>query len=191
MTFTTLLRFALPVFILMGNAHAQQGWSFELRAGVNLPLDDLGNIDLDAGAGIEGTVAYEFSPTLAAYGGWGWHQFDADSQNGNPDIEQTGYVLGLQYSDSFANGNLGYRLRSGVTYEHIEIENNNGNIVFDTDHGVGFELGAALSYAINNNWSLTPGLRYRCLSRDVEFGATIGDTDLSYVALDIGVLWSL
>ena len=85
----------VTISLLSVNAQAQQDWSFEFRAGANLPIDDLGNINLDPGAGFEGTAAYAISPTLAAYGGWGWHQFDAKTQIGNPDVEQTGYVLGL------------------------------------------------------------------------------------------------
>lgn len=187
----THLLLIATISLLSLNAHAQQDWSFEFRAGANLPIDDLGDIKLDAGAGFEGTAAYAFTPALAVYGGWGWHQFDAEAQNSDPDVEQTGYVLGLQYTNTFPSSALGYRLRSGLTYEHIEIEDDDGDIVFDTDHGVGFELGGALSFALSDSWSLTPGLRYRYLSRDVEFGTNDGDADLSYIALDVGVLWAL
>ncbi len=185
----------IPLLAIVGlasplHANAQQVWSAELRAGANLPVDDLGDIELDPGFGFEGTVAYRFSPLLSAYAGWGMRQFDAETTNGSPDVEQTGYVFGLQAIRTLADSKLSYRARGGLTYEHIEIENARGDIVEDTSHGVGFEVGAAVVYSVSEQLSLTPGVRYRFLSRDVDFESTDRSVDLSYVVLDVGIAWT-
>jgi len=181
---------AMLVLSVAPIAQAQQIWSAELRAGANLPIDDLGDIALDPGFGFDGTVAYQISPVLSAYAGWGWHQFDADTPNGSPDVEQTGYVIGVQATRALTDSRFALRARGGLTYEHIEIENNRGDIVEDTGHSAGVEFGAAVVYSMNDRFSLTPGIRYRFLSRDVEFGTTNDSVDLSYFALDIGVAWA-
>lgn len=184
-----------PLLAIIGlvaplHANAQQVWSAELRAGANLPVDDLGDIELDPGTGFEATVAYRFSPVLSAYAGWGFRQFDGKTTNGNPDVEQTGYVFGVQAMRAVADSQLAYRVRGGLTYEHIEIESARGDVVEDTGHGLGFEVGAAVVYPVSEQLSLTPGIRYRFLSRDVDFESTDRSVDLSYVVLDVGIAWA-
>jgi len=165
------------------SAVAQERLSAEFRVGASIPTEDLDTIDLDTGFGFEGTVTYLFAPTFGAYGGWGWRNFGSNDL----DVEQTGYTIGLQFSPELPNTSLSLRLRAGVTYEHIELENDNGDIVDDSKHGVGFEIGAAVPFALNDQWSITPGIRYRSLNRDIEVAGIESDVDLNYFALDVGI----
>jgi hypothetical protein len=47
------------------------------------------------------------------------------------DFEKTGYSYGLQFIHPITGSSIGYMLNGG-TYNHIETENSNGNIVRDT-----------------------------------------------------------
>jgi hypothetical protein len=167
---------------------AQEGWQWEFRSDVAFPTKKLGNADLDIGAGIQGTIAYGFTPKWGTYFGWGWHYFRADTAltGSNVDVNETGYVLGVQWRDRFSNSGLGYRLRAGVTVNRIEIENDAGDIIARSKHGVGFELGAALIVQLGAAWDLTPGIDYRSLSRDMTITNQKRGVDLRYVAVGVG-----
>lgn len=173
---------------------AQRRWAFELRANAAVPTQDIGDDELDTGFGLEGTFRYRFLTHLGAYAGWDWIRFGADDAfaGANMDLEETGYVLGLRFEHPFSGeeptgAGLAWWVRAGGTYNHIEVENSDGDMVADSGHGVGWEAGGGLAYGFAGSWSLTPGVRYRSLSRDVEIGGTTTDVDLQYVAFEVGL----
>lgn len=186
---------ALGLILAAGSAHAQDAWTLDVRAGAALPTQDLGANELDTGFGFEGTLGYRVMPHLSLYGGWGWHRFGSSgAANGTDlDFEETGYAFGLRFEHPFS-GESGdgpaYRFRAGGTYGHIEAENPDGEIVTDTGHGAGWELGGGITFALGDAWRLSPGVRYRALSRDLTIGEAIIDAELEYVAVDLGVTWS-
>jgi opacity protein-like surface antigen len=172
--------------------NAQDKWSVELRPNVNFPTKDLGNANLKTGFGFESAVGYRFMEHLGAYLGWGWNKFASDTPSfpgtGNTDFEMTGYTFGLQFIHPFGTSdNLSYLVRAGGIYNHIEVENDAGDITADSGHGLGWEIGAGLQIDLGSNWNLRPQLGYRALSRDIEIGNTTTDVDLNYVALGVGI----
>jgi len=176
-------------------AGAQEGFEVELKAGAAFPTEEIQGESLDAGLGAEATVAYWFVPELAAYGGWGWHRFASDQSfaGADTDIEETGYVYGLRFQYPFVIGRSmspRLRLHAGATYEHIEVENDDGDLIGDSDHGVGWEAGAGVAFPVSEAWRVTPYVRYRSLARDVTVGDLATDVDLRYVATEIAVSWS-
>lgn len=183
------------IFIAATSLTAQSSWSVDLRAGPAFATQEAADSDLDTGFGFEGTLAYRFLPHLAGYAGWDWHTFGAsDSLAGlEADIEETGYVAGLRFEHPLA-GESGpgpaVRLHAGATYNHIEIEDDDGEIVADSGHGFGWEAGAGLSFPVSDALRLTPGVRYRALSRDVDVDDVTIGVDLRYVAAEVGVSWS-
>lgn len=174
------------------SADAQKKWSFELKPGVNFPTKDLHDAKLKTGFGFEGVLAYRFMPHLAAYAGWSWNKFNADKSfaGNDTDFEETGYSFGLQFVHPFPNSSISFLLKAGGTYNHIETENSEGNIVNDTGHGPGWQAGAGVSIPLGNRWSLVPEIRYRSLSRDIKIGNEKIPVDLNYVFAGLGISYS-
>jgi hypothetical protein len=81
-------------------------------------------------------------------------------------------VFGLQYKHAIGSTPLSYYLRAGGLYNHIEIENADGDIIGDTEHGLGWQFAAGIDYSLGKNWSITPGLKFNSLARDVEMNGT-------------------
>lgn len=173
-------------------AHGQERWSVDLRAGAGIPVDDLGEAELEAGPGFEATVAVRLMPHLWVYGGWGWHQLSSDEPLWGPDtdLEQTGYVAGVRWEHPLS-GEVGQgpavRLHAGATAEHLELESGDGELIADTGHGPGWEAGVGLTVPVWGSWRLTPGVRYRALSRELPFDEVTPEVYLEYVAVEVGL----
>lgn len=179
---------ALLVLLAAQSAHAQDRWSVDFNSGGAYATQDLGDADLGAGLGFELTAAYRFMPHLAAYAGWGWRRFAADQSfaGADMDFEETGYTFGLQFVHPTTIARLSYMVQAGGLYNHIEIEDADGDITGDSGHGLGWQAGAGLVYALTNHWSVVPAVRYRSLSRDVEMASVTTDLDLTYVSFGLG-----
>ena len=139
---------ALLLIAAPGTIHAQSRWRFEIRGGPAFVTQDLGDAALGTGFGFEGTVGYRFQPHLWAYAGWDWHRFsdEASFAGSENDLEETGYALGLQFEHPIGRSEaVALQLRAGGTYNHVEIENTAGDLVTDSEHGLGWETGAALA----------------------------------------------
>jgi len=188
----TLIASAAAIFTLTTTASAQDRWAFELRSGAALPTEDVGTDELGMGFGFDGTLQYRFQPHLAAYAGWDWMRFSPETSFAGDEIdfEETGYAFGLRFQHPFSGeeGPVGWWLRAGGTYDHLELEDADGEIIADSGHGFGFELGAGVAVALGDRFTLTPGARFRSLSRDVETedGPAL-DGDLRYGTLGVGL----
>ncbi len=188
-----------PVFIFFvallfatNFAIAQNKFSITFRPGLNFPIKDLGNANLKTGFGFEGTVGYKVLPHLNAYVGWGWNHFKADESFAGPDMdyEETGYSLGLHFIHPIENSKLSYMIGAGAIYNHIEIENSNGDLIADSGHGWGWRGEAGLDVPIANRLHLIPAIRYQSLTRDFTIGDGSTNADLNYVSFGVGVSWS-
>lgn len=172
-------------------AQADSRFALELRAGAG-PSQDPNDVALDPGLGFEVLLEYRLMPHLLGYGGWDWHHFGSEQSFAGTDMdfEETGYAFGLRFEHPLG-GETGtgpaWRVRGGATVNHIEIENNDGDIVADTGHGLGWEAGAGMTFQVGERWNLTPGLRYRALSRDLTMSGTTTTMDLRYTLIEIGV----
>lgn len=190
-TLKLLMLFAL-VFLVYQTTTAQNKWSVELRPNLDFPTKDLGDADIKAGFGFEAAVGYRFMEHLGAYVGWGYNTFNTDDPSfagpGDTDFDETGYTFGLQFVHPIGTSdNLSYLVRLGGIYNHIEVENDAGNITSDSDHGLGWEVGAGVQIDLGGNWNLRPQVGYRALSRDIEIGTVTTDVDLNYFAFGVGV----
>lgn len=169
---------------------AQERWSIEIRGNGAISTQDAARETHQNGVGIEGNVQYRFLPHLAAYAGWDYTVFGALEAIAGPDldVEETGYVVGLRFEHPFREGGRtnGW-VRSGLTYNHLELENDAGDLIADSGHGFGWEFGAGLALPVRGRWSVTPGIRYRSISRDLEIGDTSVPVELQYVAFELGL----
>ncbi|HEX7121196.1 MAG TPA: outer membrane beta-barrel protein [Gemmatimonadaceae bacterium] len=164
--------------------HAQRV-TVDLRGVVTMSTEDLPNTDLGTGYGFGGTLALRVMPHLHLYGGWDWLHFAPDQsfRGPNMDFEETGYTFGLRFEHPFVpTSALAYRIEAGGIYKHVEIEDD-GDVIEDTGHDLGFELGLGAVVPLGTIWRLTPALRYRSVALD--FAAAAGD--MRYTALEVGI----
>jgi len=145
---------------------------------------------LRMGFGFDGTFHYRFMPYTGIYAGWGenWFTTETSSSETNRDYEETGYVLGLQFKHHFKGSRSSYFLRAGALYNHIEVENDNGDILEDTGHGPGFQLAGGIDISLGSGWSLTPGVKFNSLSRETEYEGASKQLEYKYVSARIGIL---
>ncbi len=179
----------LSLFTLSGFAQPQQSrFSFELNSGPSIANKDLAGANLNIGAGFEGIFHYRIMPHVSAHLGWGWNKFSADQSfaGSDMDFEETGYIFGLQFKHPFKSNSLSWFVRSSGLYNHIEIENNDGDIIEDTGHGLGLQFAGGLDIPLTNTWSFTPSLKLNSFSRDLESGETERNLNLNYDCLRLG-----
>ena len=183
---------ALTLIVLFNQTYAQNKWSLEFRPGVDYATTDISNADLGIGFGLEGTIAYLFIPHLAAYAGWSYNNFAVDQSFAGTDasFEETGYTFGLQFIHPIGESGLSYLVRAGGTYNHIEIENNDGDIIIDSGHGLGWQAEAGLVIPLSERFSLLPSVSYRSLNRDIKIENVSTSVDLNYLSVGVGLSWS-
>ncbi|WP_373523888.1 outer membrane beta-barrel protein [Aquiflexum sp.] len=182
--------------MLVGFSHngwSQSNWSLEFRPGANFPVSDLNNnTQLKTGFGLEGIVSYNFMTQFGIYAGWSWNKFSADQSFAGPnmDFEETGYTYGIQYFIPVGTGDTRVFVRAGGLWNHIEMENSNGELVHDTGHGFGWQVETGISVPLSERWKIQPGIRYRSLSRDFPTGNTSVEGNLNYISLGLGIVYS-
>jgi len=177
----------LSLALYYNSSFSQNKWSAEFRPNIDFPTEDLVDSNIKTGFGFEVAIGYRFMEHLGAYAGWGYNNFKIE--NSDADFDETGYTFGLQFIHPIGTSeSLSYLFRAGVIYNHIELEDNDGNLIDDTGHGLGWEIGAGLNYNIGANWSLRPQLGYRALSRDLDVEGTKINIDVNYIALGVGVV---
>lgn len=172
-------------------AQTDNRFAVEFRPGVNFATSNPGGADVNFGYGLEGVFSYRLFSTLSVYAGWSWNHFEADQSFAGNDVgfEETGYMYGLRYIFPLKNERMGILLGAGGLYNHIELENTEGDIIGDTKHGFGYQVEAGLAIMLGENetFRLTPALRYRALSRDIEFNNVNHTLDLNYLSLGLGI----
>lgn len=183
---------ALMLFTLFSQSFAQKNWSLEFRPGVDYATQDIADADLGIGFGAELTITYRFMPHFAAYVGWSYNNFAVDQSFAGTDasFEETGYTFGFQFIHPIGESEIKYLVRAGGTYNHIEVENNDGDIIIDSRHGLGWQAEAGLIIPLSDKFSLLPSVRYRSLNRDVEINNVSTSVDLNYVSFGVGLSWS-
>ena len=182
----------LTLFVLFNQSIAQDKWSLEFRPGVDYATKDIVDADLELGFGAELTIAYRFMPHLAAYAGWSYNNFAVDQSFAGTDanFEETGYTFGFQFIHPIGETTLSYLVRLGGTYNHIEIENNDGDIIIDSGHGLGWQVEGGLVIPLSEKFSLLPSVRYRSLNRDIEIENVSTSVELNYLSVGVGLSWS-
>jgi opacity protein-like surface antigen len=186
-----LIAVAVLALTLSGFAQEKEKrFGFEVSGGASFATSDLGGANLQLGFGGEGIFHYRFMPHLGVYAGWGYNAFSAENSfAGNEiDFEETGYVFGLQFKHPIGISPVSYYVRAGALYNHIELENTDGDIIGDTGHGFGWQAAGGVDIPLGRNWSLTPGVKFNSLSGDVNMEGTTTQLDLNYLQVRVGIL---
>lgn len=181
--FLSLLLFS---FTLLG----QEKWSLEFKPGLNFPSTEIGETNLETGFGFELIGAYSISPQFDVYAASGWNQFTTKetSINGESDVKETGFSLGLKFKDPFLNFvKTSYVLNVGGIYNNLEVEDRLNETTEDTGYGLGWQASVGLEYLIAENWSLRPELKYRSLSKDFTYLNITESIDHRYISFGIGL----
>lgn len=160
-------------------------FGIELTGGASFATQELAGNNLNTGFGFEGLLHYRVLPHAGLYAGWGWNRFAADS---NFDYEETGYIMGLQFKHPIGSSPVAYYLRAGALYNHIEVENENGDIIGDTGHGWGWQAAAGVDIPLGSGWSLAPGVKFNSLSRDLEEDGVKTELNLNYFSARLGIV---
>lgn len=194
MRYAPIIGTAAALLVAVAPLQAQSTWSLEFRGNAAVPTAEFSGDDLGTGFGFEGNVGYRFYQHMSLYAGWDWTHFTADQSLAGPDMdfEETGYVFGLRWEHPFQGENgqgLAGWVRAGGSYKHIEVEDNEGEILTDSGHGLGWEVGAGLSIPLATNWRLTPGIRYKALSRNLELATGTASWDVKDVTFELGGRW--
>jgi len=181
---------ALLTLLQSTSVDAQERWGIELRGSGGISTQDVDREAYETGFGLGGTVQYRFLSSVAAYGGYHYTQFNVMETIAGPDmhLEETGYVAGLRFERPLreGSGTSGW-LRTGLTYDNLEIEDSAGDIVEESGHGFGWEFGAGLLVPVIAGWNVTPGIRYRSTSRDFGIGNATVPVELQHVAFEMGI----
>lgn len=168
----------------------EKRFGVELNGEAAFVSSDLNGANLNGGLGFEAILQYRFMPFTSVYGGWGYSHFNATESFAGPDIdfEQTGYILGLQFSHSIGASPISWFVRGGLLYSHIETEDNTGTIISDTGHGVGYQVAGGIEVLLGNNWSLAPGIKYNSLSGETDVEGVSYALDHRHVSARMGLV---
>lgn len=170
-------------------AYGQERWTAVFRPGLHFPTGQIVESDPGTGFGFEATIAFEIIPQLSPYVGWGWNSFEIENALGIAgfNLEDIGYSLGLQYLHTPETSALSYVVRAGAVFNKWEIEDTAGNQITDTGYGPGWLAEAGVDLSMGGNWSLRPTLRYRSLTRNLEFMDFSSKENLSYLSIGVGL----
>ena len=194
MKMSSLMLAAGALLVSAAPAHAQSRWDLTLQGGAAVPLESLNGVDLKTGAGFEGTAAYRIHPQLSVYAGWDWHRFvvswPARPFAGNArELEETGYAFGarLEHPLGMSGGSPRLLVRAGGTLNHYEAEDDGGTVTDNSGHGLGWEAGVGLGFAITRHWQLAPVARVRMISRNLTIDGVKVESRLTYLTLEAAV----
>jgi hypothetical protein len=180
----------LTIISLVSEAQEKdRRFGFEINGGPSFATNKFAD-GLRMGFGTEGLFHYRFMPHTGIYAGWGanWLTTENLSSELNRDYEETGYVLGLQFKHPAWGSRASFLVRAGMIYSHIEVENDNGEILEDTGHGAGLQLAAGMDFKLGSSWSLTPFVKYHSLNRPLNSEEGPADSRFSYLSVRVGIL---
>lgn len=175
---------------LAGHLGAQERIALDFRGSVAMPIEKLAGAELGTGLGFGGVFAVRVQPHLYVYTGWDWLHFNPESSFAGSDVdfEETGYTFGLRFDHPFRDGSpMTFRLEAGGTFKHIEFESNDGDAVVDSDHSLGFELGAGFTVPLAGSWRLAPMVRFRSLKPEFDFDDIVTRGNMRYVGFELGI----
>lgn len=186
-----IVSFFIAISIFSAPAQVnEKRFGIEINGDVSFATSEINGAKLNTGMGFETILQYRLFPYTSVYGGWGWNNFGANESFAGTDanFEETGYILGLQFKHPVGNSPLSYFVRAGFLYNHIETENNDGEIVSDSGHGPGWQVAGGIEVDLGKNWSLAPGLKYNNLPGETSFEDDKIEFNHRYVALRIGII---
>jgi hypothetical protein len=164
-------------------------FSVELNLGASMAVSNPGGSSFQPGFGFEGIFTWNFLPHTGVYGGWGWNKLSASDSFAGDDVclEETGYIIGLQFKHPMEQSKLAWYIRAGALYNHLELENSEGLITADTGHGAGYQLAAGVDFSIGSDWHIVPGVKFNSLKRKMMLEGQTYNLKHNYLSLRVGI----
>jgi hypothetical protein len=100
--------------------------------------------------------------------------------------EETGYMFGLQFMHPVPGSEIRYYFRGGGIYNHLEIEDND-ELYSDSGYELGWQIESGLSIPLDFGLALSPGIRYRELSGEINKSHVSRKFNLNHLSIGIGV----
>lgn len=168
--------------------------SLEVRAGAGIPLGDFAASD--TGVGAEGGLALaaggkvHLGAVLAAYGEYQRTAFGCGrcaSRGIDDEVVAEGGGFGLHATPGVALAGLAPWVRVGAVVQQLTFSGRGSSLTSDT--AVGFEAGGGVELGLPGlPLRLTPGVRYRAASAELDLGGLGAQTlDVTQVVLDLGL----
>jgi opacity protein-like surface antigen len=149
-------------------------WSFEGRAGATVPTGELSDASAQSGLSAEAEAMYTFAPNASVFAGLGIHNFDCKDEDCD-EISSSGFQGGLKYLFAQSGAATPW-LRGGVLVQSADVGD------ADSDTGLGFEAGGGIDLAVNENFSVSPSLRF--LRYNANFSGP--DLTMSWLSISLG-----
>lgn len=175
--------------LVFGQDQNKSKFSLEFNPGVSSHLNKIDNSGSDIGVGFEGILHYQIDSDFGVFVGWGWNRFNIEKTfagTNNP-YEETGYIIGAQYKLTLKNSNYKLFFRAAALYNHIEIENSDGQIAYNTGHGLGFQAAAGIEIPVGYGWSINPGVKFNLLNRNLDLAGISKEISYNYISLRVGI----
>jgi hypothetical protein len=184
----TIIMMIMMLGLSSFSQETEKRFGIELNGGASFSATKPENTTLNTGFGFEGLLQYQFMKNTSIYGGWGWNRFGADDSFAGKDVcfEETGYILGLQYKHSFQDSPFSVFLRGGGLYNHIEIEDADGDIIHDSKHGFGWQAAAGFGINLGSGWSINPGVKFNYLVKESSFQEISRTLNMNYFSARVG-----
>lgn len=181
----------LLLLLAISPARGQSGVSFTIRGGVNYPCHGQNDLNLHNGYGFEGIVGYRVLPQFTLNAGWGYNTFEVESTMGSSEMDfvANGYSLGLQFDQPIASSRFSVLIGGGGIYHHLEVENDAGDVLGDSGHGLGYQVDLGLGIRVGSKLMFTPGIKYRSIERDFDLGEENMRIDLNYLSAGASLGW--
>lgn len=190
-----LLLLALPAWLAPAGAHGQRlPLALEVRGGMALPMgevtDDDPGIGAEAGPHAGGAVLWRFTPSLAAFAGYG-AAWLACERCGNRGIDETVLDTGFEggVRASLPAGGLRPWLAVGVLLHQLRFSD--GESTLSSDRAPGFLVAAGLELPLAGRVALVPQLRYGSYTAELDLG-DLADRSVSVARVtgDLGIAFN-
>lgn len=177
--------------VLLGAASSAAAQLFpialEARGGATLPIGDFASETeqaVDPSVGFEVNAALSVFPGVAFYGAYGQDRFVCGEEC---ELTGEGFAAGMRLS---VPGLIPIPLRpwarAGAIIHAMTLDS--GGAPLTSDRAVGWEFGAGVTLKLLPTFTLTPGLRIRSYSPDLEL---LQDTDATYLTADVGLRFGM
>lgn len=116
-----VLVFSISFTLISTLATAQNRFYISITPATNFSTKNLGNTKLKTGFGADATIAFSLTKQIGFYGGWDWNKFSSDQSFAGTDVDfvETGYSIGLQFSQPIASTKMKLIVGAGGIYKHI------------------------------------------------------------------------
>lgn len=173
-------------------AHAQL--AVEGRVGAAIPGgDDFGEA-ASTGFMVEGNVGFGVMPLLELYVGANWARYGVEEDDGEDvDANFTDYGVAGGARVNLPAGVVQPWVRGGLIYNRLEISGAEEGleVTIESDWALGFEVAGGVAIPVAPTIVVTPGVRYRSYSPEVNLGEFGGDIDVNSVVIDVGARFTI